>query len=158
MSGTRTSAFVIAALMAVAFTACGSEGDGTPSGSGDTEATEATDQTADEPEEESECLGKKKGPVVKLLAGKPGGDGAGLDAFRFHPDKLRLPAGKDVTLKIVHGAGHPHTFTSDALDCDTGFLAAGDSVFVSFKVPKGTTPFVCTPHIEGGMDGKIVGI
>jgi plastocyanin len=92
-----------------------------------------------------------------VLAGREGGT-AGLDAYKFHPKTLRLPAGKVVTLKVVYGAGPPHTFTVDALDCDTGFLAAGDVAFVSFRVPKGTTEFYCAPHKGGGMYGEIIGV
>ncbi|MGH2808782.1 MAG: cupredoxin domain-containing protein [Actinomycetota bacterium] len=105
----------------------------------------------------SACLGKRKGSVHKVLLGRSGGSATGTDAGRFHPDTLRLPAGKFVTIKLVHGAGSTHTFTIDALDCDSGLLAVGDVAFVSFKVPKGTTEFHCIPHGSGGMDGRIIG-
>ena len=155
----RTPALAIAALMTVAFTACGNEGGGTPSGSEGAETTEATDETADAPEEEkSACLGKKKGPVTKVLAGKqPTGSSFGTQ-IRFFPEKLRLPAGKFVTLHVVWGAGPTHTLTIDSIDCDSGFLTVGDDAFISFKVPKGTTPFYCVPHESVGMKGKIVSI
>lgn len=159
----RTRLFVLVAALGllIAFTGCGDEGT-TATGSDEADQTEASEpedtEDTDEPEEEekSACLGKKKGPVTKVVAGKLA-ESFGA-AIRFYPPKLKLPAGKVVTLNIVHGGGPAHTFTVDALDCDTGVVAAGDSVFVSFKVPAGVTPFYCQPHKSAGMDGEIIGV
>ena len=132
----RTRIFILFAALAlfIAFTGCGDEGTTTP-GSDEVDQTEASEpeetEDTDEAEEEvSACLGKKKGPVTKVVAGKLA-ESFGA-AVRFYPPKLKLPAGKVVTLNIVHGGGPAHTFTLD--------------------------PFYCQPHQSAGMDGEIIGV
>ncbi|MFN2388052.1 MAG: cupredoxin domain-containing protein [Actinomycetota bacterium] len=99
------------------------------------------------PEEVSACLDAAPAKrTVKVV---------GLDFF-YKPKKLELPAGDPVTI-VFENKGHaPHTFTIDALDCDTGRLGGRARAKVTFEVPKGKTEFYCTIH-PSPMTGVLVG-
>jgi plastocyanin len=120
-------------------------------------ASGSTDNDAKAPVEEEEasaCLGRKKGPVVELQAGKAGGDA--LARVRWYPHNLRLPAGRFVTIRITNPSSTPHNFAAESLDCETGLFRTGEMVMVSFKVPPGETDFVCPIH-DAFMTGNFIG-
>ncbi len=81
------------------------------------------------------------------------------NAHRFQPDRLKLEAGKFVTIKLTNPSQSltSHTFTIDSLNCNTGLVPPGGTATVTFKVPEGTTVFYCIPHKEFPMDGEIIG-
>jgi plastocyanin len=132
----------------------GTEPGAGPEESGDDEAP--VEVPAEEEEEKpSACLSNLRGPVVKLQAGKAKGDN--FSRVTFVPHDLKLPADKFVTLKITNPSSTPHDFAAEDLDCQTEQFGTGESVSVSFKVPKGETDFVCTIH-DAFMTGNIIGV
>lgn len=147
----------IVLLLGVFLSGCGKDGEQTPSA--DSEATQTPEPEPEETTEEekpSACLTTKKGPVIKIVTGKSD-TGTQFDDVRFFPSKLKLPAGEFVTFKLTNPSNLAHTFTVDSLDCTTDYIQAGQTGFVSFEVPKGSTPFYCTPH-EAFMTGEIIGV
>jgi len=74
----------------------------------------------------------------------------------FSTEELSLPAGEVVELTFTNDGANPHTFTSSALDVDTGTVAPGESATVTFTVPDEPTEFLCSLHGAGGMTGVIV--
>ena len=74
----------------------------------------------------------------------------------FSPPTLTVPAGTTVTWTNTDQAAH--TVTADDGSFDTGFVAAGQTVSLTFATP-GTYPYYCIPHGApggAGMAGVIV--
>lgn len=144
----------LTSLLLLTMVSCGGSETSEPTASNE-ETEQAEDQTEETEEEEaSPCLtDKPQGSKVELLTGKESDED--FDQYRFFPDTLKLEAGKPVTLKIVNDTFLTHTFTSDALGCDTGSIPSGETVTVTFDVPRGTTEFICLPHKQA-MGGEIV--
>lgn len=133
----------LTSLLLLTMVSCGGSETSEPTASNE-ETEQAEDQTeeTEEEEEASPCLtDKPQGSKVELLTGKESDED--FDQYRFFPDTLKLEAGKPVTLKIVNDTFLTHTFTSDALGCDTGSIPSGVTVTVTFDVPRGTTEFIC---------------
>ena len=95
--------------------------------------------------------------------------------FRFEPANLTIKAGDAVKYVFVSGGPHNVAFDGTALaaevkaqlDANFGaprmaelssnmYMTAGDNIVISFaKVPAGSYPFHCTPHLAMGMKGVI---
>ena len=76
--------------------------------------------------------------------------------FMFGPSTLTVPAGTTVTWTNTDQAAH--TVTADDGSFDTGFVAPGQTVSLTFAAP-GTYPYYCIPHGApggAGMAGVIV--
>jgi plastocyanin len=74
----------------------------------------------------------------------------------FSPPTLTVPAGTTVTWTNADQAAH--TVTADDGSFDAGFIAAGQTVSLTFDTP-GTYPYYCIPHGApggAGMAGVIV--
>ena len=72
----------------------------------------------------------------------------------FKPEKLEAPAGETVTVVVQNTGDLDHTFTSDDLDCDSGYISPGTKATVTFKMPDKPVKFFCIPH-EMAMKGTI---
>ncbi len=80
--------------------------------------------------------------------------------FHFDPAELRVAAGTDVTVTFTNVGSVPHTLTIPIADADTGAVAAGESVSLTFTAPDeaGSYEFICTfgGHAEEGMVGSLI--
>jgi plastocyanin len=74
----------------------------------------------------------------------------------FAPDRLRVPAGAEVTVNVKNTGAVPHTFTIRDLNVDTGGIPPGKAKTVTFTAPDETTQFICVPHELEGMTGEVV--
>lgn len=74
---------------------------------------------------------------------------------KFKPEKLEAPAGKMVTVVVSNEGELEHTFTSDDVDCDSGYVTPGSKVTVTFEMPDKPVAFYCIPH-KSAMEGEIV--
>ena len=104
---------------------------------------------------------------VKML-----GDDKG---FRFEPANLTIKTGDAVKFVFVSGGPHNVAFDGAALAADVKaqldanfgsermaelssnmYMTVGQNVTISFaKIPAGSYPFNCTPHLAMGMKGVI---
>ena len=74
---------------------------------------------------------------------------------QFKPGKIEVPAGEMVTLVISNKGQMEHSWTSDAIGCDSGLIPALSRGSVTFEMPDKAVPFYCTPHYDI-MKGKLV--
>ena len=95
--------------------------------------------------------------------------------FRFEPANLTIKTGDAVKFVFVSGGPHNIAFDGAALAADVKaqldanfgsermaelnsnmYMTAGQSITISFaKVPAGSYPFNCTPHLAMAMKGMI---
>lgn len=94
--------------------------------------------------------------------------------YRFEPASLTIKEGDGIKFTMVSGGPHDVAFDSTTIPAgataqltanmpnqmaplQSNFLMnAGDSETISFaKVPKGTYPFHCVPHLALGMKGSV---
>jgi plastocyanin len=133
---------------------CGDNSVSAPSPSSNDRSDESAEVPTPVEEKPFACLGRKKGPVVELKAGRAGGDA--LERVRWYPHDLKVPAGRFVTIRITNPSSTPHDFLAEALECKSEPIRSGDTITVSFKVPAGETDFVCPLH-PSFMTGNIIG-
>ena len=82
----------------------------------------------------------------------------GTDALRFTPSSVTVKPGRVRLIFTVTGKT-PQTFTSRALQVDTGNVPAGHSVTLELMVPHpGKYRFYSTYHKMQGMTGTIVAV
>lgn len=84
--------------------------------------------------------------------------GAGGDEYSFAPRSIQARAGDAIEVKFSNEGREPHTFTLLALRADTGSVAPGETVTITFEAAKkGTFEIVCTipGHAEAGMTGTL---
>ncbi len=95
--------------------------------------------------------------------------------YRFEPANLTIKTGDAVKFVFVSGGPHNVAFEGAALAADAKsqldanfgsqrmaelsslmYLTAGENITISFaKIPAGSYPFNCTPHLAMGMKGVI---
>ena len=97
--------------------------------------------------------------AIFALTGPPSAQAAAAviaQETTFSPPTLTVPAGTTVTWTNTDQAAH--TVTADDGSFDTGFVAAGQTVSLTFATP-GTYPYYCIPHGApggAGMAGVVV--
>jgi plastocyanin len=74
----------------------------------------------------------------------------------FAPAELRTAPSGEIGVEIINSGENTHTFTSEEAGFDSGEIAPGDAMIVSFEAPDGPTPFQCSIHGSGGMTGEII--
>jgi plastocyanin len=134
-------------IVVILFAACGGGGTtDTASGGDDSGTTESpSPDESDEAEEEvSACL---SAPSAKTKLAVNSVD------FAFKPTTLRAPAGEDVTVVLNNKGAQAHSFTVSDLECNTGSVAGGTKVSVTFTMPDVATEFTCIFHEN--MTGKL---
>ena len=143
----------IFAVVAVVFVGCGGGDSSDSDDSSDTAAepaespsTEAPFASDDDEEQEDACLTADKAKTEITVKQ--------VDVM-FKPEKLEAPAGEMVTVVVQNTGDLDHTFTSEDLDCDSGYISPGTKTAVTFKMPDKPVKFICIPH-EQAMTGSIV--
>lgn len=117
-------------------------------------ATEAATAQATEAETEQATEGATaaatKASCPAILAKISVGD------FFFKPNKLTIPAGKDVTFTFTNGASIEHYFVIDSQHISVE-LKPGKTVSTTLNLPKGTYEFYCKVpgHKQLGMVGQL---
>jgi plastocyanin len=145
---------LVFAVMTLIAPACGGGDSGSDSTSaseepGDAPTSESPDEATEEEPEEVDMTACLKGPEAKTKITLRQVD------FMFKPRTLKVPAGEMITLVVQNEGSVDHTFTSDALKCDSDLVSPDTKTTVTFKMPKKAVPFYCTPH-ESAMTGKLV--
>jgi plastocyanin len=78
------------------------------------------------------------------------------DALHFQPSSVTVKPGR-VRLIFTVAGRMPHTFSSPALNVDSGNVQPGQSKTLDLNVPTpGTYPFACAYHRSQGMTGTII--
>ncbi len=95
--------------------------------------------------------------------------------YRFEPANLTIKTGDAVKFVFVSGGPHNVAFDGAALAADAKsqldanfgsqrmaelsslmYMTAGENITISFaKIPAGSYPFNCTPHLAMGMKGVV---
>jgi uncharacterized cupredoxin-like copper-binding protein len=109
----------------------------------------------------------KSGPATKISFT--------MTDLAFNPNEFTVPAGKDITLKVIHNGTMEHSFIVMKYGTDAGEmfdeadqvniywevdLQPGESETVLFKAPDqpGTYQIICgmAGHLQSGMVGKLI--
>jgi|GEM_PF-574982 len=84
------------------------------------------------------------------------------EGFAFSPDSINIPLGYNILFDLgdIHNAVEVSQETWEAngnTPLDGGFAVPfGGGLVTADILPEGTHYYVCTPHAEGGMKGRIV--
>lgn len=145
---------VVVLVATASFSACGSSG----SPAQEHTATEPSneDESSDQPSEE-ETASDEEEAVSACLEAPPAKTKFKVTVVRegpfvtYDPRKVKVPAGKQITIEFSSDDHAPHSFTLDSPDCDTG---AVDNASVTFTAPLKPVQFYCTFHEF--MTGKLM--
>ncbi|HEX2240642.1 MAG TPA: cupredoxin domain-containing protein [Actinomycetota bacterium] len=125
--------------------ACGGGGSGDDGNAATPPILEEGSPAEDEAGAQEDCLtAEPSGTEIELIT----------RGMAFKPATLKAAAGEVVTVSYTNEDSVPHTFTAEAIGCDSNTVAADDSVQLTFEMPEGTTEFVCTIHPS--MKGRLV--
>lgn len=114
-------------------------------------STEAATEAATQPATEGATEAATKASCPAIVAKISVGD------FFFKPNKLTIPAGKDVTFSFTNGASIEHYFVIDSQHISVE-LKPGKTVTKTLNLPKGTYEFYCKVpgHKQLGMVGQLI--
>ncbi len=145
MARLTTGRIVTALAMVLLLVSCGGGDSGEDTGSAPSPPGETAADDTDE------IVGGCINPLVDPAKNKVNLVTKGL---AFTPATIKAPAGKPITVQYRNKDDLPHTFTVEAIGCDSNTVASGDSVQLTFDMPEGRTEFVCTIHPL--MTGRLV--
>lgn len=105
-------------------------------------------------------LGEPNGQLLRCEGAAETADGSEavtieLSEMTFQPAEITIPAGTDVTLRIVNNGVASHNIAFAALGIHSRTLAAGEEVELVVNAPEGTYAFGCDipGHRMAGMTG-----
>jgi plastocyanin len=76
----------------------------------------------------------------------------------FEPTDLTIPAGADVTIKLVNNGALPHNFAVPSEGIQSEDFSSGASGTITVNLPAGTYEFICSVpgHAAAGMVGTLI--
>ncbi|KAA0550042.1 hypothetical protein FZW96_01475 [Bacillus sp. BGMRC 2118] len=84
-------------------------------------------------------------------------DGKELEAYRFDPGTIVVPAGKDIKLSIVGVNGKEHPFFIEGTNAK-GNVKKGEETVLNLHFKKeGTYRLICTAHPDKEHNGPMIG-
>jgi plastocyanin len=145
-SHVRRIATTSCALLAAAVLAAGCGGDDNSTDTGSTTTTTATEKTTTDA-----GAGNADAELGTILEVE-----AVSGELKFDKTELTAPAGK-VTFRFTNPDQIPHDIAVRKGDevIDKTDLITEDSVDLTVDLPKGDYEFICTPHVDAGMRGKL---
>lgn len=108
------------------------------------------------PGEQAELATPPDGPIEVRLEAETG---TRENELGIMPERLEIPAGKNVELTVRNNGKAPHTFTVHGYGLDTGRLQAGGSKTFTFRTDKeGAFEIMCDEagHYDAGMKATLV--
>ncbi|MBM6619458.1 cupredoxin domain-containing protein [Bacillus suaedaesalsae] len=84
-------------------------------------------------------------------------DGKELEAYRFDPGTIVVPAGKDIKLSILGVNGKEHPFFIEGTNAK-GNVKKGEETVLNLNFKKeGTYRLICTAHPDKEHNGPMIG-